>query len=200
MAPRDELVPDAVLAVRRWARTNLLAVLIVAGLSIFAVVLIPPTALDRALDWLILATGPVVAVLELALLLAVFRLFRDRDRTLAILTIAAGGASIGAGLVATIISLAAEDGLEAWLLFTAGGVLTAAELGLLSLLLRRAAAEPARLWLWGLVAGIGVAFSSLPPTAPTLLALPGLLALAFPVFLYRLGQVRIPAAAAEAAA
>ncbi len=164
-----------------------------AGLSLVAVVVIPPAALDNAIDWLFIATLPVLAVLEALLLIAVYRLFKDRDRLLATLTVAAGAASIVAGLVSLILAVTAQPILEATAT-AIGAFLTAAELVLMAALVRRASATPARLWVWGVAAGAGTAAAAgvTSTTSDTLLVAAGLLALAFPVFLFRLGHLSLP--------
>lgn len=191
-------LPEGVSAVRRWARANLWAVLIVAGLSLIALLVIPPAALDNAIDWLFIATLPVLAVLEAVLLIALYRLFKDRDRLLAALTVVAGVASIVAGLVSVFLTVTAQPNLEAAATAT-GSFLTAAELVFMAALVRRASATPARLWVWGVAAGVGTAAASVTSTtSDTLLLVAGLLALAFPVFLFRLGQLSLPVLGATA--
>jgi hypothetical protein len=167
-------------------------VLIVAGLSLVALLVIPPAALDNALDWLFIATLPVLAVLEALLLIALYRLFRDRDRVLVALMVVAGVASIIAGFVSVMAAATAQPSLEA-VATAIGAFLTAAELVLMSALVRRASATPARLWVWGVAAGLGTAAAGLAPTeSEPLLLVASLLALAFPVFLFRLGHLSLP--------
>jgi hypothetical protein len=167
-------------------------VLIVAGLSLVALAVIPPAALDNAIDWLFIATLPVLALLEALLLIALFRLFRDR-RMLASLMVAAGGASIVAGLGAAFLAVTAQPALEATAT-AIGALLTAAELVLMAALVYRASATPPRLWVWGVAAGIGTAAAAgvTPTTSDSLLVVAGILAFAFPVFLFRLGQLSLP--------
>jgi hypothetical protein len=168
-------------------------VLIVAGLSLIALLVIPPTALDNAIDWLFIATLPVLAVLESLLLIALYRLFEDRDRLVATLTVVAGAASIGAGLISMFLAVTAQPVLEA-AATVIGAFLTAAELLFMAALVRRASATPVRLWIWGVAAGVGTAAAAgvTSTTSDTLLLVAGLLALAFPVFLFRLGQLSLP--------
>jgi len=192
-APAAAPVSEAVLAVRRWARTNLWAGLLVVGLAFVSAFVLSPTALDAGIDGIFFVTFPVLAVLEVLLLVALLRLFRDRDRALAASILVAGGASIVAGLVAIVGSLTGQLSIED-AASAAGGVFGGLELFLMALLLRRAAARPERLWLWAVAAGVGSVLASEGANAPDpLLVITGLLFVAYPVFLYRLGQLALPA-------
>lgn len=180
-----------VVAVRRWARANFWAVIIVTALGVGAAVLFPPPSADTAFDALIVATAPVAAILEALLLLAVYRLFRGRARTLAVLTVVAGGASIVSGLAAAALVVTDLSALESATTF-ASAALTGMELVLLGGLLRNAAAAPQSLWLLGFASAVGIVVGSLTTAeSPDLLLAPAILILAFPVFLYQLGKLTV---------